>query len=107
MSDHKVFDPASLQLLRPKQILERLPVALAQASVVNTSENLLNEIPQIKYCLCQAKEMTKKVHNNIMNSIKLQNRMDTIFMNSENFKTSESHRLLLNLADKINLKASG
>ena len=30
--------------------------------------------------------------------------MDTIFMNSENSKTSDSHRLLLNLSDKINLK---
>ena len=32
--------------------------------------------------------------------------MDTMFMNSENSKTSEPHRLLLNLADKINLKSS-
>ena len=32
--------------------------------------------------------------------------MDTIFMNSENCKTSEPHRLLFNLADKINLKRS-
>ena len=32
--------------------------------------------------------------------------MDTIFMNSENSKTPYPHRLLLNLADKINLKGS-
>ena len=32
--------------------------------------------------------------------------MDTIFMNSENSKTSEPHRLLLNLSDKINLQRS-
>ena len=30
--------------------------------------------------------------------------MDTIFMNSRNSKTSDPHRLLLNLTDKINLK---
>ena len=30
--------------------------------------------------------------------------MDTIFMNSENSKTSDPHRLLLNLSDKISLK---
>ena len=30
--------------------------------------------------------------------------MDTKFMNSENSKTSDHHRLLLNLLDKINLK---
>ena len=32
--------------------------------------------------------------------------MDTIFMNSENSKISDPHRLLLNLTDKINLKRS-
>ena len=30
--------------------------------------------------------------------------MDTIFMNPENSKTSDSHRLLLNLFYKINFK---
>ena len=30
--------------------------------------------------------------------------MDTIFTNSKNSKTSDPHRLLLNLTDKINLK---
>ena len=29
--------------------------------------------------------------------------MDTIFMNSENSKLSDPHRLLLNLTDKIDL----
>ena len=32
------------------------------------------------------------------------NKIDTIFMNSENSKTSETYRLLINLSDKINLK---
>ena len=32
--------------------------------------------------------------------------MDTIFMNSENSKTSDPYRLLFNLSDKINLKRS-
>ena len=32
--------------------------------------------------------------------------MDTIFMNSENSKTFDSHRLLLNLTDKAKLKRS-
>ena len=30
--------------------------------------------------------------------------MDTIFTNSKNSKTSDPHRLLINLADKLNLK---
>ena len=32
--------------------------------------------------------------------------MDSVFINSENSKTSDPHRLLLNLCDKINLKRS-
>ena len=32
--------------------------------------------------------------------------MDTILMNSGNSKTSEHHRILINLLDKINLKRS-
>ena len=32
--------------------------------------------------------------------------MDTIFMNSQNSKSSDSHRLLLNFSDKISLKRS-
>ena len=32
--------------------------------------------------------------------------MNTIFTNSENSKTSDSHRLLLNLTDIINLRRS-
>ena len=41
-----------------------------------------------------------------MNSIKSKSRMDIIFMNSENSKTSDSHRLLLSFKDKVNLKRS-
>ena len=52
-------------------MLQRIPIALAQIKAGNTSENLLNEIKQIIYSLYRAKEITKKVYNNIMNSIKL------------------------------------
>ena len=52
-------------------MIQRLPIVLAQVKVGNTSENLLNEIRQIIYSLYRAKEITKKVYNNIMNSIKL------------------------------------
>ena len=58
-------------MLSPKQMLQRLPTALAKVKAVNTSGNLLNEIRQIIYSLYQAKEITKKVQNNIMNAIKL------------------------------------
>ena len=48
-----------------------LPIALAQVKAGKRSEYLLNEIRQIIYSLYQAKEIAKKVYNNIMNSIKL------------------------------------
>ena len=51
-------------------MLQRLPIALPQAKAGNKSENLLNEITQINYSFYRGKEFTKKVYNNIMNSIK-------------------------------------
>ena len=52
-------------------MLQRLPIALAQVKAGNTSENLLNEIRQIINSLHRSKEITKKVYNTIMNSIKV------------------------------------
>ena len=40
-----------LNLLTPKQMLQRLPIALAQEKACNASENLSNEIRQIIYSL--------------------------------------------------------
>ena len=51
-------------------MLQRLPNALAQVKVGNISENALNEICQIISYLYRAKEITKKVYNNIRNSVK-------------------------------------
>ena len=102
---YKSIDEEGLKILAPKQMLQRLPIAIAKVKAGNTSENILNKIREIIYSLHQAKEITEKVHNNIMNSIKIWNKMDTIFMNSENSKTSDPHRILLNLLDKINLKS--
>ena len=50
-------------------MLQRLPIALAQVKAGNNSQNLLNEIRQIIYSLYHAKEITKKVYNNLMKSI--------------------------------------
>ena len=60
-----------LKILTPNQMLKRLPIALAQIKVGNNSESLLNEIRQIVYSLYRSKEITKKVYNNIINSIKV------------------------------------
>ena len=58
-----------LKILTPKQVLQKLPIALGQVKVDNKSENLLNEIRQIFYSLYQSEEITKKVCNNIIKSI--------------------------------------
>ena len=60
-----------LEILTYKQMLQRLPIALAQIKTGNNSESLLNEIRQIVYSLHQSKEITKKVYNDIIKSIKV------------------------------------
>ena len=60
-----------LKILTPNQILKRLPIALAQIEAGNNSESLLNEIRLIVYSLYRSKEITKKVYNSIINSIKV------------------------------------
>ena len=60
-----------IKILTPKQILQRLPKALAQIKAGNNSKSLINEIRQIVCSLYQSKEITKKVYNNIIKSIKV------------------------------------
>ena len=60
-----------VKILTPKQMLKRLPIALAQVKAGNNSESLLNEIRQILYSLHQPKQITKKVYNNIIKSINI------------------------------------
>ena len=60
-----------LKILTPNQMVKRLPIALAQVKAGNNSESLLNESRQIVYSLYRSKEITKKVYNNMINSIKV------------------------------------
>ena len=60
-----------LKISTRKQMLQRLPIALAQIKVGNNSQSLLNETRQIVYSLYQSKEITKKLYNNILKSIKV------------------------------------
>ena len=50
-----------LKILTPKQMPQRLPIALAQLKAGNNSESLLNEIWQIVYSLYQSIQLTKIV----------------------------------------------
>ena len=49
-----------LKILTLKQMLKRLPVALAQIKAGDYSESLLNEIRQIVCSLYQSKKLLKK-----------------------------------------------
>ena len=68
---YKTKQGIRLKILTPKQILQRLPIALAQFKAGNNSENLLNEIRPVFYSMYQSKEITKKVHINIIKSIRI------------------------------------
>ena len=50
-------------------MLQRFPIALVQVKAGDNSESLLNEIMQIVYSLYWSKQITKKVYNNIIESI--------------------------------------
>ena len=63
---------SKLKILSPKQMLQRLPIALAQVKAGNNLESLLNEIRQIVYYLYQLKQITKKVYNTLSKSINVQ-----------------------------------
>ena len=68
---HSKQERKGLKILTPKQMLQRLPIALAQIKTGNNSECLLNEIRHIVYSLYQSKEITKKAYDNIVKSIKV------------------------------------
>ena len=61
---HKAKHGKGFQTLTPKQMIQRLLIKTG-----NISENLLNEIRQVIYSLYRAKKTTKKLYNNIRNSI--------------------------------------
>ena len=50
-----------LKKVSPKQMLQRLPIALAQVKAGNNSESLLNETRQIVYSLYQSKQINVDV----------------------------------------------
>ena len=68
---YKATKAIRLKILTPKQMLQTLPIALAQVKPGNNPESLLNEIRQIVYSLYQSKQTTKKVYNNIIKSINI------------------------------------
>ena len=76
-------------------------MTLGQVKVGNNSENLLSEIRLFILCINQMKSL-KTYTVTQFNQYKY--KMNTIFMNSENSKTSKPHVLILNLTDKIDVQ---
>ena len=58
-----------LKILNNKQMLNRLPILLAQIEAGNNSIKLKNEARQILYSLYRLKVLTKTVYYNLINSI--------------------------------------
>ena len=67
----KKEEGTGLKILTPKQMLQRLPIALAQVKAGNSSESLLNKIRQIGYSFYKSKETTKKLYNSIIKSVQI------------------------------------
>ena len=70
-SDSKKYSDTSkkgegLKILTNKQMLNRLPILLAQIQAVNNSKSLKNEARQILYSLYRSKVLTKIVYNNLI-----------------------------------------
>ena len=61
---------SGLKILTNKQMLNRLPILLAQIQAGNNSSKLKNEARQILYSLCMSKELTKTVYNNLIKAIR-------------------------------------
>ena len=61
---------AALKILSDKQMLNRLPILLAQIQAGNNSNKLKNEIRQILYSLYRSKVLAKTVYNNLIKSIR-------------------------------------
>ena len=59
-----------LKILTDKQIVNRLPILLAQIEAGNNSIQLKNEARQILYSLYRSKVLTKTVYNNLIKSIR-------------------------------------
>ena len=61
-----------LKILTNKQMLNRLPILLAQIQAGNNSKKLKNELRQILYSLYRSKALTKTVYNNLIKVIRAQ-----------------------------------
>ena len=58
-----------IKILTPNQILNILPIALAQLNTGNNSNKLKNEIRQLLYSLYRSKNMTEQIYKSLIGII--------------------------------------
>ena len=58
-----------IKILTPNQMLNRLPIALAQLQAGNNSNKLKNEIRQLLYSLYHSKHMTEQIYKSLVGII--------------------------------------
>ena len=68
--ENEELSGSGLKILTNKQMLNRLPILLAQIQAGNNSTKLKNEIRQILYSLYRSKVLTKTVYNNLTKVIR-------------------------------------
>ena len=107
LGSHTSKKGEGLKILTKKQMLNCLPILLAQIQAGNNSKSLKNELRQILYSLYRSKVLTKTVYNNLIKSICAYHyiyKMETFLMNSKNSKTNEPNRFKYDLIDNLDLK---
>ena len=93
---HKQQKGKNLQIITPKWMLRRLPIVLVQVKAGDPSKNVQNKICQIINSLYLSNKIIKQVYNHIKNSV--------LFLSSGNSRTCDFNGIVINLAEKINLK---
>ena len=58
-----------LKILRPKQMLSKLPINLAQLKAGSNSEKLKNEIGRLLYSLYRSKKLRKQLYKSLIDII--------------------------------------
>ena len=58
-----------IKILTSNQMLNRLPIALAQLQAGNNSNKLKNDIRQLSYSLYRSKNMTEQVYKSLIGNI--------------------------------------
>ena len=58
-----------IKVLLQKEMLQRLLILLAQIQSRYTSDSFLNKTRQISYSVCQVKETSKNIYNNLIKQI--------------------------------------